>query len=125
MLGQIQEWFYHDLAGIQDAPESPGFSHIIIAPQPVGDVTRVKASFNSIRGTIVCDWKRHDGKFNLQVIIPANTSATVYVPTKSPETVMEDGKPAAQSQGVKLLRVEGECAVYTVEPGTYDFESAF
>jgi len=125
MLGQIQEWFYHDLAGIQDAPESPGFSHIIIAPQPVGDVTWVKASFNSIRETIVCDWKRHDGKFNLQVIIPANTSATVYVPTKSPETVMEDGKPAAQSQGVKLLRVEGECAVYTVEPGTYDFESSF
>jgi len=30
MLGQIQEWFYHDLAGIQNAPDSPGFKKIII-----------------------------------------------------------------------------------------------
>jgi alpha-L-rhamnosidase len=125
MLGQIQEWFYHDLAGIQDTPESPGFKNIIIAPQPVGNVTWVKANFNSIHGNIVCDWNRGDGKFSLQVMIPANTSATVYVPAKSPGTVREDGKPAAQSRGVKFLRMEGERAVYAVESGTYDFQSAF
>jgi alpha-L-rhamnosidase len=62
MLGQIQEWFYHDLAGIQNAPDSAGFKKIVIAPQPVGDVTWAKASYNSIRGKIVSDWKRqHDG----------------------------------------------------------------
>ena len=49
MLGQIQEWFYHDLAGIQNAPGSAGFKQIVIAPQPVGDLTWVKASFDSIR----------------------------------------------------------------------------
>jgi alpha-L-rhamnosidase len=125
MLGQIQEWFYHDLAGIQDASEYPGFSHIVIAPQPVGDVTWVKASLNSIRGTVVSDWKRADGKFSLKISIPANTSATVYVPAKSPETVMEDGKPAAQSHNAKFLRSEGERAVYAVESGTYDFQSEF
>jgi alpha-L-rhamnosidase len=125
MLGQIQEWFYHDLAGIQDAPGSPGFKQIVIAPQPVGDVAWVKASFNSIRGDMVSNWKHGDGKFSLKISIPANTSATVYVPTKSANTVTEDGKPAAQSDGVKFLRVEGNCAVYAVESGNYEFQSAF
>lgn len=55
MLGQIQEWFFHDLAGIQNAPGSAGFKQIVINPQPVGDVTWVKASYNSIRGKIVSD----------------------------------------------------------------------
>jgi alpha-L-rhamnosidase len=125
MLGQIQEWFYHDLAGIQDAPESPGFKQIVIAPQPVGDVTWVKASFNSIRGEVVSDWKRENGKFMLRVSIPANTTAMVYVPTKSVDSVTENGQPAAQSKGVKFLRTEKGCAVYAVDSGNYDFQSVF
>jgi alpha-L-rhamnosidase len=88
-------------------------------------VAWVKASFNSIRGDMVSNWKHGDGKFSLKISIPANTSATVYVPTKSANTVTEDGKPAAQSDGVKFLRVEGNCAVYAVESGNYEFQSAF
>ena len=39
MLGQITEWFYHDLAGIQCDPAGPGFRKIIIKPAFVGDLT--------------------------------------------------------------------------------------
>jgi len=125
MLGQIQEWFYHDLAGIQDAPESPGFKQIVIAPQPVGDVTWVNASFNSIRGKIACDWKRAEGKFTLKISIPANTTATVFVRATSAKTVTESGHPPEQNKNVKFLRTEKGCAVYAVTSGNYDFESAF
>lgn len=125
MLGQVQEWFYHDLAGIQDALGSPGFKQIVIAPQPVGDVTWVNASFDSIRGNIVSDWKRDGGTFMLKISIPANTTATVYVPTKSAETVTESGRSPGQSKGVKFLRSEKGWAVYAVESGHYDFKSAF
>ncbi len=50
MLGQIQEWFYHDLAGIGCDPAGPGFKKIIVHPQPVGDLKWVRASYESIRG---------------------------------------------------------------------------
>ena len=56
MLGQINEWFFHDLAGIQDDPSSPGFSKIIIKPTPVGDLTSVNAGYNSVVGQISSDW---------------------------------------------------------------------
>jgi hypothetical protein len=118
MLGQIQEWFYHDLAGIQNAPDSAGFKHIVIAPQPVGDVTWAKASYNSIRGKIVSDWKRDVTKFTLNVTIPANTTATIFVPAKSRETV-------TQADGAKFLRMENNRAVFETESGNYRFESEF
>jgi hypothetical protein len=123
MLGQIQEWFYHDLAGIRDGPGSPGFKSIVIEPHPVGNITWVKASFDSIRGPIVCDWKRGDGKFTLAISIPANTSATIYLPAKSTESVTESGRPAAQSDDVTFLRAENGCAIYAVGSGNYKFQS--
>ena len=123
MLGQITEWFYKDLAGIRTDPTGPGFKKIIINPQPVGDLTWAKAIYESIRGTIVSDWKRDGDKFTLNVTIPANTTATVFVPAKSAGRVMESGKPMKQSAGVKFLRQENDHAVYVVGSGDYTFES--
>ena len=117
MLGQIQEWFYHDLAGIQNAPDSAGFQKIVINPQPVGDVTWVKASYNSIRGQIVSDWKRDGEKITLKVSIPANTTATVYVPAKSAAAV-------AKTEGATFLRIENDRAVFAIESGRYTFISS-
>ena len=123
MLGQIQEWFYHDLAGIQNAPGSAGFKQIVINPQPVGDVTWVKASYASIRGTIASDWRRNGDQFTLKVTIPANTTATVYVPAKSGDSVTESGQPATHSRGVRFLRMENGRAIFAVESGQYEFNS--
>jgi hypothetical protein len=123
MLGQIMEWFYHDLAGIQNGPGSPGFKQVLIRPQPVGDITWTRAQFNSIRGKIVSDWKREGDKFALKVSIPANTTATVFVPAKTSAGVTESGKPASSSRGVKFLRDENGCAVFEIGSGDYDFES--
>lgn len=123
MLGQIEEWFYHDLAGIQNAPGSAGFKAIVIDPQPVGDVTWARASYDSIRGKIVSDWKRDGVAFILKATIPPNTTATVLVPAKSADAVRENGKPAQQSAGVKFLRFENGRAVFAIESGSYEFKS--
>ncbi len=123
MLGQIQEWFYHDLAGIGCDPAGPGFEKIIINPQPVGDLTWVKASYDSIRGNIISDWKRTGDKFTLEVAIPANTTAMVFMPAKTAESVTEGGKPAAQANGVTFLRMENGRAVFAVASGQYKFIS--
>ncbi len=116
MLGQIQEWFYHDLAGIQS--ESNGFKRIIIAPQPVGDVTWAMASYESIRGKIVSDWKRDAEKFILKVTIPANTTAEIFIPAKSAEKINVAG-------AAKLLQFEHGRAVFAVGSGDWRFQSEF
>jgi hypothetical protein len=121
MLGQIQEWFYHDLAGIRS--DGDGFKTISIAPQPVGDVTWAKASYNSIRGKIISDWQRNGDQFTLRATVPANTTATIFMPAKSADAVTESGQPAAQSAGVKFLREENGRAVFAIGAGDYQFRS--
>jgi alpha-L-rhamnosidase len=95
----------------------------VIKPQPVGDVTWARASYDSVRGKIVTHWRREGSKFVLQVNLPANTTATVHFPAKSLESVRETGVPAQQSKGVRFLRLEGGCALFEVAGGQYLFET--
>jgi hypothetical protein len=88
MLGQITEWFYHDLAGIQPDPAGPGFQKITIRPAVVGDLAWVRASYESPRGPVSVAWRRTGRVFALDVGIPPNTTATVHVPGETaPRTV--------------------------------------
>ncbi len=125
MLGQIEEWFYHDLAGIRSDPAGPGFKKILVAPQPVGDLKWVRAGYESIRGKIVSEWKRDGEKFTLRVVVPANTTATVFLPSRSESGVTESGQTIAKSKGVKFLRQENDRAVFAIESGEYVFTSKF
>lgn len=88
MLGQIDEWFFASLAGIQIDPKQPGMKHLIIKPEPVGDLKFVKASTKSVYGRISVEWKLEGKQFNLHLTIPKNTTAEVYLPGKTePKTV--------------------------------------
>ncbi len=121
MFGDIDAWFYSALAGINLDPARPGYKHIIIKPQIVGDLKWAKAQHDSPYGEIGSSWKKDAGKLALTIDIPANTTATVYVPCKSAEAVTESGKPAAKSAGVKYVGVKEGCAVYEVGSGRYEF----
>jgi hypothetical protein len=125
MLGHIVEWFYHDVAGIGGDPEGPGFKRIVIAPNPVGNLTWARARYESVRGGIESAWAIADGKFRLSVSIPPNTTATVFLPAKPGADVNEGGRPAAESPGVLFLRREAEQAVFQVGSGRYVFETAW
>lgn len=116
-------WFYQGLAGIRPDEAAPGFKKIVIKPAAVGDLTWVKAHHDSPYGRIASQWKRDGTLLRLDITLPANTSATVFVPTKDAAGVTESGKPAAQAEGVKLLRMENNAAVYAVGSGTYRFQS--
>ena len=119
----IGAWFIQGLGGIRPDESSPGFKHCFIKPAVVGDLSFVRAKYRSIRGTIASHWQVEDGRLSLEVTLPANTTATVFVPTKDATQVTESSKPAAQAAGVKLLRTEGNRAVYMIESGRYRFRS--
>jgi hypothetical protein len=123
MLGQITEWFYKGLVGIDCDPAVPGFKSILIRPNPVGDLTWAEATYESIHGPIVVRWDRSESAFKLKATIPANTTATVFLPATEGTSVLESGKPVEQAGGVKFLRREGDRAVYAIESGSYTFEA--
>lgn len=125
MLGHITEWFYRDLVGIDNDPAGPGFKKIIIRPMPVGDLKWVEATYRSVRGPISVRWDRDGKRFQLAATIPANTTATVYLPSDAGSLVLENGVDVVQSPGVDFLRREGDRNVYAVGSGSYKFNSQF
>jgi len=123
LAGNLGAWFYQSLAGINYDPDKPAFKHIVMKPQPVGDLTFAKASFDSMYGMIRSDWRIDGGKFIWNVCVPPNTTATVYLPTTNEASVMESGKPAAKGRGMNFLKMENGVAVYEVGSGCYQFTS--
>jgi len=121
MLGHIQQWFFEGLGGI--ISDSPGFKRIIIKPEIVGDLTWVKASYNSIHGLIATHWIRKGKKLKLNVEIPPNTTATVYVPAKDVHSVKLKGRPALDSKSVRLVKVAGDRVVLEIVSGKYKFSA--
>lgn len=123
MLGHIEEWFYKHLAGIQQAPDSVGFDKIVIKPEIVGDITWVKAKYDSVRGPIWSEWELKGDKLDLRISIPPNTTADVYVPAEEAASVTEGGKPAMQPEEVTFSRMESGKVVFAIRSGEYRFLS--
>jgi len=71
----------------------------------------------------VGNWKREGGKFAMDVTVPPNSTATVFVTAKDAASVTESGKPAGEAESVKFLRMENNAAVYEVGAGNYQFQS--
>jgi len=123
MLGQINEWFYHDLVGIQADPAVPGYAHFVIRPGVVANVSWAKGQYHSVHGLIACAWQRSGESYELKVTVPANTTATIYLPAAAAAAVREGGRPVAEAEGVRFERMEGDRAVFTVGSGEYRFQS--
>ncbi|MBO4851383.1 MAG: family 78 glycoside hydrolase catalytic domain [Prevotella sp.] len=60
MLGQIDEWFFRTLAGIRQKPGTHGMRHLVIDPLAVGDITKVKASMETLYGRVTIDFNKKD-----------------------------------------------------------------
>ena len=121
-IGAVGEWMYRVIIGINQDDTRPAYEHFMIHPIPGGGLKWAKGSYNSIRGKIESGWSLESGKLKLEVTIPANTSATVYVPAKDAASVLESGKPASKADGVQFVKMEGDAAVFEVKAGKYIFE---
>ena len=120
-LGSVGEWLYGRVAGIDTDPSRPGFEHIWLRPNPGPGLTYVNASYNSVRGRIQSNWKTQGGTLTCDISVPANTTATVWIPTQNAALVKESGKPASTVQGIKFLRQEADKALFAIGSGTYKF----
>ena len=76
MMGQIDEWLFKTLAGIQNRPGTHGLRHLLIAPTLVGDLQYVKASTASLYGKISVNCTRTQ----LDVEIPVGSDAVIKLP---------------------------------------------
>jgi len=116
MLGDLLIWYYENLAGIK--AESPAFKKVSMKPEMIAGLDHVNASYQSAYGLIKSDYTKTTGKFTWKVSIPANTSATLYIPTKNKQAVTEN---SGSMKNLKFIKLEKDRAIYEVGSGDYEF----
>jgi len=136
-FGCVGEWMYRTILGINpDDPTGaepgrtempptaeawrPGYKHFTLRPRPGGGLTWAGGEYHSIHGKIVSHWRIENGRLAYECTIPANTTATVYVPTSDPASVREEIDPEALPPG-SATRTEAGAAVFELGAGSYRF----
>jgi alpha-L-rhamnosidase len=119
--GNIAAWNMESLGGIRPDPAGVGFKKIIIKPNIVGDLHWVECWYDSAYGRIVSQWRKRNGQLIVEIVIPPNTTATVFIPTLRPDAITVSGRPLRESPGVTVERVEGGRTVLQVGSGRYQF----
>ena len=79
LLGDLILWEYEYLGGIRAL--EPGYSKIQLKPYPIEGLDFVNCAYNSVSGRIESHWKREGNHFEWDIVIPANTTAEVCLPT--------------------------------------------
>jgi len=120
-MGSVGEWLYRYVAGIDLDPQYPGYEHIMIRPHPGGGLTHARAEYDSIRGRISSAWTVDVDTLSLAVSVPANTTATIYLPTNGNVVITESGSLASEVPGIQYKGHKDGRAVFEVESGTYQF----
>jgi alpha-L-rhamnosidase len=90
--GSIGAWLYSTVAGIEIDLSQPGYKHIILHPQPGGGLTYAKGTLTTNYGEVVSYWRIDGVRFEYEVVVPPNTTATVYLPIKEGCKMLMNGK---------------------------------
>src|SRR5699024_2365690 len=104
-FGSVGNWLFTAMAGINADPANPGYRNTIIRPRPGEQIQHADATYESAYGPITSAWQAQDDGFTLDISVPANTTATVHVPTKSRWAVTEGGSPAADAEAVEFIEM--------------------
>jgi alpha-L-rhamnosidase len=119
MFGDISAWMFKTLAGINPDPDAPGFRHCTIHPYPLADLTWARGTHQTPYGELRSAWRLEEDCFMLEVRIPANSSATVVLPTTNADAVTESG--CALTAVPDITRRPGTPVTLDVPAGEYCF----
>lgn len=89
--GAIGDWMYRNIGGL-DTEEGSGvaYKRSRIRPMPGGGIHWANTSLETPYGTLACDWKMDKTSYQSKVVIPANTTSKVYLPSASGQCLLDN-----------------------------------
>ena len=123
--GAIGDWMYRAMVGIDTYEDGVGYKHIKIMPHIGGGFKHAKASLETYYGIVSCGWQLEANNCLMEVTIPVNTSATVYIPCKDAATITENGLPINMGGLIKILENKDGYVKVELGSGHYQFVSKF
>ncbi len=120
--GAIGDWMYRVMAGLDTETYAPGYKAIRIQPHPGGGFTEAAASLQTLYGQASSRWQNDGKTLTLNVEIPPNTTATIFVPASESSTITEGGKPLTDLPEIKIAGTETGYVVLKTGSGKFVFK---
>ncbi|MGC4038300.1 MAG: glycoside hydrolase family 78 protein [Chitinophagaceae bacterium] len=117
--GAIGDWMYRTVAGLREG--APGYKQIIVQPHIGGNLTEANADLKTYYGNASSHWKIANGKLQMDVEVPVNTTAVVYIPVKSADEVLEGNKAITSVADIKVQGSENGWVIVNIGSGVYHF----
>ncbi|MEJ7678636.1 MAG: alpha-L-rhamnosidase C-terminal domain-containing protein [Segetibacter sp.] len=121
--GAIGDWMYRSMVGLDTYEDGVGYKHIKVKPHIGGGFTNASATLQTYYGQLSSGWKVENNRILMDVEIPANTKATVYVPAAGANAITENGG-ALSSKGIQVTGAEDGYTVLQLGSGIYHFRAA-
>lgn len=112
--GAIGEWLYKKVAGINSI--EPGYKKIFIKPYLCDKIKFVRASYKSMYGIIYSYWEIFNDKIIMEVEIPTNTTADIYIPCTNLEKIK------INNGNFEIAKTENNWLKFTTGSGYYKIE---
>ena len=116
--GAIGDWLYRSAVGIRET--SAGYKTISVRPHTGGGFDYMRASTRTPYGTVAVEWHAEGDRLHtLEVSIPANTTAEIFVPAPSADAVAESSatlRPHSFTDGYACYKVGSGNYRFTVAP---------
>jgi alpha-L-rhamnosidase len=121
-FGSVNEWLFGNAAGIK--VNEAGYKTFIIKPEIAKQgINYVKATYQSINGTIKSAWKKENNQLVLEIIIPVNTRADVFIPCKNKDGVKENNQLLSANKDLIIKELKDGYLQISAGSGTYRFTS--
>ena len=119
--GAVGAWLYAVVAGIEIDPQTAGYRRFLLQPRPGGHISSARAKLASPHGEIISAWRAGARRFDWEVTVPANTTASVRLPVPPKAHITEGGRPIERATGVtKVGRGKNEVTCL-LDSGRYRF----
>ena len=119
--GAIGDWMYRQMVGLDTYEDGVGYQHSKVQPHIGGGFTHASASLDTYYGQLSSGWKVQGDSIYLDVLIPANTYASVFIPTYDINLVTENGGPLKNGNGISLVGQKNNYYETKLGSGTYQF----
>lgn len=121
--GAVGDWLYRSVAGIDTYEDGVAYRHIKIKPHIGERLSKVNADLQTSYGLLSNHWKTEKDCLLMEVEIPVNTRATVYIPAKEPKLVTENNKFIYTSKDIIIKGTEEDYLVVEIGSGIYHFSA--
>ena len=120
MFGEINAWYYKALGGIFPDEKQPGFKNVILKPNFVGGLDEFEAEYDGIFGKILSSWKKSAGVISYNVVIPPNSTATLFL--SEAIEITEGNRPIPENPFIEIKYRDNNKICLLLKSGRYNFK---